>query len=330
MKIAEAGAGSSRSGAGSVRRQTDTRPRATRLDTESAHARVSWRGRSALGLFGLHITLLFFPPVPPLLKGSLWSYVIAYLAVVFGALELRRWAVPLVARWAALTPGTRTALAAGAALWLVMLGLLVRGISPELFARWSREEGVWEPLTVLTYLAGGLVMLGAARLKQEAERNHLRLIGAAFLLVAAEEMDYFGIFGGFIGRIDGVYVGSPHDLLRLWSQGLLGPLVAIALFATLLAAVGILWWRGYLQPVRLLRLLTSRVALWLLLGAVLIGLGAADDAGIWHLPIGQPTLEELLELTGALCVLAFGLEVAARAALSAPQSWTESEGGKAA
>ena len=327
MKIAEAGAGNSRSDAGSV---PDSWPKATRFNAESGHPRISWRGRSALGLFGLHMTLLFFPPVPPILKGSFWSYVLAYLAVVFGTLELRRWAVPLVARWAALTPGTRAALAAGATLALVMLGLLVRGILPELYARWSREEGVWEPLTVLSYLAGGLAVLGAARLKQEAERNHLRLIGAAFLLVAAEEMDYFGIFGGFIGRIDGIYVGSPHDLLRLWSHGMLGPLAAIALFATLLAAVGILWWRGYLQPARLLRLLTSRAALWLLLGAVLIGVGAADDAGIWHLPTGQPALEEQLEFTGAICVLAFGLEVAARAAIAAPQSWTGSEGDIAA
>jgi hypothetical protein len=315
VKIAEAGATSSRSRASGVRRQTDSRSSFTQLKPEREQPRLSWRGRIALGLFGTHLTLLFFPPIPPIVKGSLWSYVLAYLAVVFGALELRLWVVPLAKRWAALTPGTRAALAAGTALWMVMLGLLVRASSPALYARWVREEGVWEPLTVLAYIAGGLTVLGAARLKNVAERNHLRLIGAVYLLIAAEEMDYFGIFGGFIGRIDGIYVGSPHDLLRLWSHGLLGPLVAVAVLATLLTAAGILWWRGYLQPARLVRELTSPAALWLLLGAALIGVGAADDAGIWHLPVGEPALEELLEFAGALCVLTFGLEVTSRAAL---------------
>jgi hypothetical protein len=262
----------------------------------------------------MHLTLLFLPPIPPIHKGSLWSYALAYLAVVFGALELRRWTVTLGKRWAGLTPATRVALAAGTVLWLVMLGLLIRAGAPELYARWAREEGVWEPLTVLTYITGGLAVLGAARLRKEAEQNHLRLIGAAYLLVAAEEMDYFGIFGGFIGRIDGIYVGSPHDLLRLWSHGSLAPLVAVAVFGAALAAAGILWWRGYLQPVRMLRLLTSPVALWLLLGAALIAVGAVDDADLWRMPIGPSGLEELLELAGALCILTFGLEVSARAA----------------
>lgn len=311
MRIAEAGAGNPHPAG--RRRQTDRRPASNQINVASERQRLSWRGKSALALFGTHLTLLFFSPIPPIHKGSLWSYALAYLAVVFGALELGRWTGSLQKRWAGLTPGARIALAAGTTLWFLMLGLLIRGSSPELYARWAREEGVWEPLTVLSYLAGGLAVLAAARLRAGAEQNHLRLIGSTYLLVAAEEMDYFGIFGGFIGRIDGIYVGSPHDLLRLWSHGSLGPLVAIAVVASALAAVGILWWRGYLQPVRMLRLLTSPAALWLLLGAALIAAGAADDADLWRLPIGPSGLEELLELTGALCILTFGLEVTARA-----------------
>jgi hypothetical protein len=46
---------------------------------------------------------------------------------------------------------------------LVVLGVVVRRVRPELLARWAREEGVWEPLTVFGYLAGGLIVIGSAR-----------------------------------------------------------------------------------------------------------------------------------------------------------------------
>jgi hypothetical protein len=273
--------------------------------------RLTWRGRAALALAGVHLALLFLPPIPPDIKGSLWSYLLAYVAVVLGALELHGRALPLAQRWHSQAAGMRVLLACGAALWLLALSLAVRALVPALYVRWAAEEGVFEPLTLFAYISGGLIVLAAARLHAAAEQRHLRLVGAGFLLLAIEEIDYFGIFGGIIGRIEGVYVGSPHDLINLWSQGLLSVGAAVALGGVALAIAGTLWWRGYLQPLRLLRMLRSPATLWLLAAAVFIGLGAMDDVGLRLL--GEPSVEELFEVAGSIFVLAFGLEVAGRA-----------------
>jgi hypothetical protein len=273
--------------------------------------RLTWRGRGALALAGVHVALLFLPPIPPDIKGSLWSYLLAYAAVVLAALELRGSAVPLAQRWHSQTAAVRVLLACGAILWLLALGLAMRALVPALYVRWAAEEGVFEPLTLFAYISGGLIVLAAARLHAAAEQRHLRLVGAGFLLLAIEEIDYFGVFGGIIGRIDGVYVGSPHDLINLWSEGLLSVSVGVALAGVALAIAGTLWWRGYLQPLRLLRMLRSPATLWLLAAAVFIGLGAMDDLGLRLL--GEPSVEELFEVVGSIFVLAFGLEVAGRA-----------------
>jgi hypothetical protein len=289
---------------------------------------LSWRGRGALLLFAVHVTLLFLPPIPPVSKGSIWSHLLAVAVVILGGLEVHRLGPRLVAWWAGRTAGTRASLVAGALAWLLVFGIGMRILAPGLFGRWSGEEGVWEPLSVLLYITAAVAVLAAARSvaalsaatraapahpAARQEGRHLRLVATGYVLLALEEVDYFGIIGGMVGRIDGVYAGSPHDLIRLWAQGALGVRATIVIIALGVALLGLLLASGYLQPRRIARMLLSPAALWLVPAAVLIGLAAVDDAGLWYLPGAGQSPEELLELGGALCLAAFGLEAAIRA-----------------
>lgn len=119
----------------------------------------------------------------------------------------------------------------------------------------------------------------------------------------------WGSGGGIVGRIEGVYVGSPHDLIKLSAEGHLSVGTAALVLALVLAASAILLWRGYLQPVRLLRTLVSPSGLWLLGGAIFLGFAAAEDANVFF-ALGLPRVEELLELCGATLWLCFALDVA--------------------
>lgn len=272
---------------------------------------LSWRGRAAFAIFGIHAILLFFPPLPPDVKGSLWDYVLAYSAVLLGALELARWAPILAARWSRLSGTGRAGGVYGAAAMLLVLGWGMQDVLPGLFARFSREEGLWEPVNLLVYIGAALVLLASSGEGGRDRRKHLRLLGILYALLALEEVDYFGIFGGFIGRIDGVYVGFPHDLVRLWAEGLLPPGVAAALAVALLAVAAAAWRAGYFQPDRLVALLRPRTGRWLLPGALLVGFALAGEAHLFGLGLDRPMPEEVLELAGALFLGALALEVAA-------------------
>src|SRR5690606_7084028 len=148
----------------------------------------------------------------------LWPYLVAYAAVILAALEVHSQA-PTVARvWGGLPSSRRALLGGGLAVGVLTLGLDVRGRAPELFARWSGEEGIWEPLTLAAYLSACLVLFAGARSRSSAERRQLHLFAIGFLILALEEIDYFGIFGAFLGRVNGIYVGSPHDLIGLAAE----------------------------------------------------------------------------------------------------------------
>lgn len=66
-----------------------------RYASASALLTPSWRGAAALGLLGINAVLQFFPPIPPLWKGSLWSYILAYAAGAAGVAEAARLASSL-------------------------------------------------------------------------------------------------------------------------------------------------------------------------------------------------------------------------------------------
>lgn len=262
-------------------------------------------------LYAIHLALLFFPPLPPDVKGSLWDYLTGYVAVALGWVGLYRVAPRLTDAWRSRPRVRRAAMVGGGAALLLLFGLGLRALSPELFVRFSREEGAWEPIGLFLY--GGTAILlfrTASDAVTELDRRFLSLFAWGYAFLAAEEVDYFGIFGGLIGRIEGVYTGSLHDLVQLGSEGLLSPLVVVFLGALAVALGVALLRRGYLQPARLGGLVLSRSGLWLLGGAVFVAAALAGEAH--YIGLGDPSAEELLELAGTLCLAGFGLDVATR------------------
>lgn len=265
-----------------------------------------------------HVALLFFPPLPPIYKGSLWSYALSYLVLILFLRAGPAWKPTVTAWWAARSPAARVA--GGLALMLVvgLAGLLLREVSPDTFARFSREEGLWEPLTLVLYVGSASLLLRPLGEPDEASRRHLLLLGGVFVLFTLEEIDYFGIFGGIIGRVDGIYVGSLHDLIQLWKANLLPVPVVILLGAGSVAALAWLLSRGYVQPRRLLGIPCSSQAVWLTLGVGFLLLAAAEEAAIAGVSFGLPTPEELIELLGAIALSGFALEAHAATESGAP------------
>lgn len=285
---------------------------------------LPWLGAAGL-LYAIHLALLFLPPLPPYLKGSLWDYVTGYVAVALGWIALYRVGPWAGEAWGSRPWGRRITTVTGGAALLLFVGLALRALSPELFVRFSREEGAWEPLGLFLYGGTAILLFGAARdAVTGADRRFLSLFAWGYALVAAEEVDHFGIFGGLIGRIEGVYTGSVHDLVQLGAEGLLSPLVVAFLGAVAVGLGVALVRRGYLQPARLAGLVVSRSGLWLLGGVVFVSVALAGEAG--YIDIGDPSAEELLELAGTLGLAAFGLDVVTR---SLPQRVEVSERGPA-
>jgi hypothetical protein len=268
-------------------------------------------GGLAIGAFGLHAVLLFFPPLPPYFHGSIWAYLLGYGAVILAVVAVAPRVRSLARWWEGLESGRRVLLAAACVAAILAIGLAVRAASPETFIRWSREEGVYEPLTLLTYLVAGMTLLAVARDQSGRDRRFLQFFGAGFFLLALEEVDYLGIVGGIVGRIDGVYVGTPHDLIHLALAGSLTVAIAVVVLVIIGILAGALLWTGYLQPWRVLRTVFSPRGLWLLAGAAFLGWAVLEDASAWH-PLGLPRLEEALELAGALLWCCFGLDLASR------------------
>jgi hypothetical protein len=267
-------------------------------------------GRAALIVFAVHVTLLFFPPIPPLYKGSMWSYVLGYLTVVLAVRAASAWGPRITAWWPREAALVRWRQTMATLVVVAGVGWLLRAGLPETFARFSREEGAWEPITLLCYAVAALLLLRRARdVSEPSLGRHLRLVGAGFVFLTLEEIDYLGIFGGAIGRIDGIYVGSLHDLLQLAKADLLPEALAAAGAAAALVGIGYLWRTGYLQPARLVRVATSVQGLWLACVVAFQALAAAEEVGLLGVSFGPPSPEELIEMLGALCTAGFTLEV---------------------
>lgn len=269
---------------------------------------LGWAGRAAGGIFALHALLLLFPPIPPFMKGSLVSYTLGHLAVLLAVVELRAHATRWARYWGDLRASRRVLLSVAAALVTLILGLSLCWAEPELFVRWSREEGIWEPLTLGVYLSAAILLLAAARVRASSERRHLQLFAAGYVLLGLEEVDYLGIFGGLIGRVEGVYVGSPHDLIALAVNGLLAPWM-MSIAAALLATAAVLLVRsGHLQPTRVARTVLAWRGLWLLGYVLFVSLAQVEDTGVFYV-LGQPRMEELLELVGSLFLFGFAADL---------------------
>jgi hypothetical protein len=279
---------------------------------------LSGAGRLGIALLALHIVLLFLPPIPPDLRavmppgGSLWSYLIGYTAVILLLIELRRSSITVVEKWQR-TPPLRRWLTGAVVVAVTLTGSLALWvIAPERFARFSGEEGLWEPLTLFCYLASAALLADVGqRHARIAERRPVQLLAGLYLLLALEEIDYFGIFGAFFGRIDGVYAGTLHDILRLVAEGVIGAAALVVIATISLLVVVFLWRTGFLSPKAVSRVLRTREFLWVVLGFGFLAVAAVQDAALFGWG-SQPPLEEALELLGAICLTVFALETAAR------------------
>lgn len=275
---------------------------------------ISWRGRTAAALLLLNALLLFFPPIPPYVKGSLWSYVLKAVIVALAAWEVYREADVIAARWASLSAFGRWVLGLGTAAVPTGIALGMRGLAPDLFERFSAEVGPWETISTACFACGALFLWRLSRACAPPWRGHLRAIATCFGLLFLEETDYGGVFGAFIGRIDGVYVGSLHDMLNLSVSTRWDAAAVIVVVTAGLTGTWLLLRTGWVRPRLILRTLRSAGAVWLLLGALLFGVAALGEVGLAGAAFTQhASPEETVEMAGAICLAVFALEVAAGA-----------------
>ncbi|HEV2130729.1 MAG TPA: hypothetical protein VGR27_06480 [Longimicrobiaceae bacterium] len=271
-----------------------------------------------LGLLALHIVLLFLPLIPPDLGqyvrqgGSLWSYLFGYVAVILLLIELKRSPLAVVEWWRQIPPARRWLAGVVAVASTLGGALALRAYAPRQFVRFSGEEGLWEPLTLFCYFGAAVLLGGVARSSAAMPRKPLKLLAGLYLVLALEEIDYFGIFGAFIGRIDGVYAGSLHDIIRLAAEKVLPAVAAVCLAGAALLVLTLFWRGGYLDPRWLLARIRSREFAWVILGMSFLAIAAVQDADLFGWVAAQPSTEEALELIGALCLAVYALEVAVR------------------
>lgn len=273
-------------------------------------AGLSGWGRAGLALFGVHALLLFFPPIPPDVKGSLWSYLAGYTSVGLLLVESARRRPAVALGWSRAGPVRRWVLGLVATFGALAVALAVRRLDPALFLRFSAEDGLWEPLTLFCYLGSALFVAGLSGELRGAGRKHWRLVAGLYALLALEEVDYFGIFGGVIGHVQGIYAGSLHDLVRLAGAGVVSPLAWAALGAAVLVVAAGLRLAGYLQPRAILSMVGSLDFVWAGVGLGFLFAGAALEAGLFGWTMAEPTLEEALEFAGAIALAVYALQVA--------------------
>ncbi len=264
-----------------------------------------------MALFSIHVILLLFPPIPPDIKGSLWSWLAGYGSIALLLVELARQRRRLAEGWARLEPGARWLIGLGPSAEVLILALILRWFVTPVYLRFSAEAGVWEPLTLFCYLGSAVILFGVAGGVGGDERRHWGFVAGLYALLGLEEVDYFGIFGGLVGRIDGIYVGSLHDLVMLAAEGALSAgtwaLIGVAFVLVIVA----LTLSGYLQPRALAAMVAARDFLWIALGLGFLLAAAAVEAEIFAWTAGALTLEEVLELAGAIPFFFYALSLSA-------------------
>lgn len=277
-----------------------------------AHRRpLSWWGRAGFLLLSVHTVVLFLPPIGPFIKGPLISFVTAYTTVFLFLVELSRHWAGIAKDWSRMTSGRRRAVGLGLTIATMAFWFTLRALAPDQFNVLDAEYGLVEPATLFCYWSAAIVLFGFARRLEGRERRHWQFLGALYALMGLEEIDYFGIFGGLIGRIEGIYAGSLHDLIRLTTEGVLGVIGIVVVAAIVLIVTVGLWRAGYLQPGELFALIWSRDILWVCFAGILYVVAAADDAHVfgWQ---ANPPYEEVLELAAAICLAVFALQRVAR------------------
>ncbi|MGH7587240.1 MAG: hypothetical protein ACRELU_01475 [Gemmatimonadota bacterium] len=282
--------------------------------------------RLALLLLVLLVALMLGPRIPDRFGGNLWLWAAGYGAVALLLREVWREAGRIRAWWSGMGRGRRSAWGALAVLATLLGTLAMRAWAPGPFGKFSRENGLWEPLCLLLYW-GSAVLIHRTIPKPAdggAGRRPWLALAGAYAFLGFEEIDWFSIFGGLIGRVQGVYAGSLHDVIRLVAEGVLSP-VGLGVVATILGLVAILlWWTGWIDPRLLGRLARSREFGWFVTGFAFLWIAASEEAHLFGWIARPPTPEEAIELVGALCLGLYALELAveriptSRAAVTVP------------
>src|SRR5688572_2261065 len=121
--------------------------------------RLTRVGRWGLALLALHTVLLFLPPIPPTHQGSSApGYALSLVVVTLLVIEIARQAEALVEWWRYAASARLRAAVGGIILGVVGGALAFRRVMPQAFARFSREEGLWEPLTLTCFLGGAVLL----------------------------------------------------------------------------------------------------------------------------------------------------------------------------
>ena len=268
---------------------------------------MKWLPRAAIAVFLVHFTLLFFPPIPPLLKGSVLSFVLGHTFAFLAAWSVARHGRTVRDWWyrcSAIRQGMIGAATAGV---LVFLFLAVQERFPDVAFRYGREEGLWEPLTLALYASAAVLLFQAARERGGGSANELRLLASGFVFLVLEEVDYLGIFGGLIGRVDGVYAGALHDLVPLLARDLVPWYVMVLLIGAGALAAGLTYRRLDLSVMRLASRLRGPSGVWAAVGVLALSFALAGESSLLGISWQQPTPEELIELIGALGLAGFAL-----------------------
>jgi hypothetical protein len=276
--------------------------------------------RLALALLILLIGLMLAPRIPDRFGGNLWLGVAGYGAVALLLRETWREAGRIGAWWSGMGRGRRSALGAAAVLVTLLGALAMRTWAPGPFGKFSRENGLWEPLSLLLYWGSAIVILRAVPNAGDraAWRRPWLAVAGAYVFLGFEEIDWFSVFGALIGRIRGVYAGSLHDVIRLVAEGVLSP-VGLSVVVAALGVVGILLWReGWIDPRLLGRLARGGELVWFVAGFACLWIAASEEAHLFGWFAREPTPEEAIELVGALCLGLYALELSAERIPKAP------------
>lgn len=264
----------------------------------------------AFGTISLAAALILAVPGNPFLDltvrryrnvGTILSHA-AGLSLTLGFFgERHRW-LEAAARWSPI----RVVLTFGlvGASVLAALEILV-WVSPAYVRLLLWESGPVEPFTaVLFVISAWIASVHAGFLRSRgAEYRPYRLVMVACIMLLPEELDYFGIFGNLLGRIEGTYIGAPHDLLKLVPSH---PALGVALGGSVIGLALVLWRSGFLSGSFIRREALDVTSGPLYVAGVFLVVAQLDDLHIAPVAalsaIFKYRVEEPLELLGALSI----------------------------
>lgn len=260
------------------------------------------------GTIGLAVVLILAVPGNPFLDvtdrkyravGTILSHG-AVLSLVLGFFgERHRW-LEAAASWSRARLVLTFALVGAS--FLVAIQILA-WVSPRYVRVLLWESGPIEPFDAILFLISAwIASVHAAFLRSRgAEYRPYRLVMVACIALVLEEVDYFGIFGNLLGRIDGTYIGAPHDLLKLVPDH---PVLGVALGGLVIGVLVALWRSGILTGSFIRRAALDVTSGPLYVGGVFLALAQADDLHIRSVAalsqIFNYRVEEPLELLGAM------------------------------